>query len=127
MKKGSPPENIDAYIAECPLHFQDKLHELWTIIRQAAPGAEEKISYQMPAFMLNGPLVYFAAQKNHIGFYPTPSGVEAFKEDLVGYKTSKGAIQFPIDKPLPRQLVARIVRFRAKENTGASRSRKKSA
>jgi uncharacterized protein YdhG (YjbR/CyaY superfamily) len=119
MKKGSSPENIDAYIAECPLHFQDKLHELWTIIRKAAPGAEEKISYQMPAFMLNGPLVYFAAQKNHIGFYPTPSGVEAFKEDLVAYKTSKGAIQFPIDKPLPAQLVSRIVRFRVKENTKA--------
>jgi len=121
--KGKIPENIDEYIADCPLQFRETLNDLREIIRKAAPGAEEKISYHMPAFYLNGPLVFFAAQKNHIGFYPTPSGVEAFKEDLTGYKTSKGAIQFPNDKPLPLQLVTRIVRFRVKENTGVSRSR----
>ena len=123
MKKGLSPENIDEYIADCPLHFQDKLKEMRAIIAKAAPGAGEKISYRMPTFYLNGPLVFFAAQKNHIGFYPTPSGVEAFKEDLVGYKTSKGAIQFPIDKPVPRQLVSRIVRFRVKENTRSTLSK----
>ena len=121
--QGKIPKNIDEYIADCPLHFQDKLQELREIILKAAPGAVEKISYRMPAFFLNGPMVYFAAQKNHIGFYPTNSGVTAFLEDLTGYKTSKGAIQFPVDKPVPRQLVTRIVRFRVKENTRASRSK----
>jgi uncharacterized protein YdhG (YjbR/CyaY superfamily) len=110
-------ENIDEYIANCPLQFREKLQELRAIIRKGAPGAEEKISYRMPAFFFKGPLVYFAAQKNHIGFYPTPSGVTAFKNDLKEYKTSKGAIQFPIDKPLPHQLILRIVRFRVDENS----------
>jgi len=123
VKKGVSPENIDDYIAGCPVQLHGKLNELMVIIRKAAPAAEEKISYGMPGFFLNGPLVYFAAQKNHIGFYPTPSGVEAFREDLTGYKTSKGAIQFPNDKPLPFQLVSRIVMFRVKENTGVSHSR----
>ena len=116
--------SIDEYIAHCPLLFQGKLQELRAIIRKGAPGAEEKISYRMPAFFLNGPLVYFAAQKNHIGFYPTPSGVTAFKKDLSGYKTSRGAIQFPIDKPLPLQLILRIVRFRVDENSQPTGSMK---
>jgi uncharacterized protein YdhG (YjbR/CyaY superfamily) len=123
VMKGKIPGNIDEYIADCPLQLHEKLKELRVIIKKAAPVAEEKISYHMPAFYLNGPLVFFAVQKNHIGFYPTPSGVEAFREDLTGYKTSKGAIRFPNDKPLPLQLVSRIVRFRVKENTRASRSK----
>ena len=110
-------ENIDEYIANCSPQFREKLQELRAIIRKGAPGAEEKISYRMPAFFLNGPLVYFAAQKNHIGFYPTPSGVAAFKNDLRDYKTSKGAIQLPIDRPLPLQLILRIVSFRVDENS----------
>jgi uncharacterized protein YdhG (YjbR/CyaY superfamily) len=121
--KGINPENIDEYIAGCPPELQAKLQELRRVIRKAAPGAEERISYRMPAFILNGPLVYFAAQKNHIGFYPTPSGVETFMKDLSGYKISKGAIRFPVDKPLPVKLVNKIVRFRVKENSQAARSR----
>ena len=85
-------------------------------IREAAPDAVEAISYQMPTFKLNGNLVHFAAYKNHIGFYPTPSGVEAFREELSAYKVSKGAIQFPIDQPMPLDLVRRIVQFRVAQN-----------
>jgi len=85
-------------------------------IREAAPDAVEAISYQMPTFKLNGNLVHFAAYKKHIGFYPTPSGVEAFREELSAYKVSKGAIQFPIDQPMPLDLVRRIVQFRVAQN-----------
>ena len=99
--------------------------ELRATIRKAAPGAEEKISYRMPAFNLNGILVYFAAQTRHIGFYPTSSGVTAFKEELGDYKSSKGAIQFPIDRPLPLELITRIVKFRVRENTERAKSIKK--
>ena len=116
MKKTEIPRNIDEYIAGCPEHVQEKLHELRATIIKAAPGAEEKISYRMPAFTLNGILVYFAAQTRHIGFYPTSSGVTAFKHEITGYKSSKGAIQFPLDKPLPLELIARIVKFRVREN-----------
>jgi uncharacterized protein YdhG (YjbR/CyaY superfamily) len=89
---------------------------LRTTIKSAAPGAEEKISYQMPTFALKGNLVHFAAHKKHIGFYPTPSGIQAFKEELSIYETSKGAIRFPIDKPLPLDLISKIVKFRVNEN-----------
>lgn len=117
MKKTEIPRNIDEYIAGCPEHVQEKLHELRATIIKAAPGVEEKISYQMPAFTLNGILVYFAAQTRHIGFYPTSSGVKAFMQELGSYKTSKGTIQFPLDKPLPVELITRIVRFRIMENS----------
>jgi uncharacterized protein YdhG (YjbR/CyaY superfamily) len=119
------PKDIDAYIANFPFHVQNKLEELRAIIKKAAPEAEEKISYQMPAFNLKGMLVYFAAYKNHIGFYPTSTGIEAFKSDLAGYKYSKGTIQFPIEKPLPADLVTRIVLFRLKENLERSESKKR--
>src|SRR2546426_1403112 len=96
---------------------QGILQRLRLTIRKAAPEAVETISYQMPTFKLNGKgLVYFAAFKNHIGFYPIPSGIEAFKKELSRYKQGKGSVQFPIDKPIPYDLVRRIVRFRAKEN-----------
>ncbi|MBA2421832.1 MAG: DUF1801 domain-containing protein, partial [Chitinophagales bacterium] len=86
------------------------------IIRKAAPKAEETINYAMPTFTLNGNLVHFAAYKNHIGFYPTPSGIDAFKKELSLYKGAKGSVQFPIDKPLPWALITKIVKFRVKEN-----------
>ena len=109
---------IDAYISTFPSNVQDLLNQMRQTIAQAAPQAVEKMSYGMPTFFLRKNLVHFAAAKNHIGFYPAPSGVQAFKDDLAQYKTSKGAIQFPLDKPLPKELVARIVAFRVKENIG---------
>ena len=93
------PKTIDEYIAGFPLDVQDILQKIRATIRQAAPEAQEKISYQMPTFALNGNLVHFAAFKNHIGFYPIPSGIEAFKEDLSPYKQGKGSVQFPLDQP----------------------------
>ena len=117
MKKSHVlPGNIEEYIDSFPADIQKLLKQLHEKIRKAAPEAEESISYQMPAFKLNGPLVYFAGYNNHIGFYPTPSGIENFQQELSQYKTSKGAVQFPIDEPLPLELVSRIVRFRVKEN-----------
>ncbi len=86
------------------------------MIQEAAPEATETINYQMPTFVLHGNLVHFAAQKKHIGFYPTPSGIEAFQAELAGYKSSKGAVQFPLDQPLPLELIGRIVTFRVAEN-----------
>lgn len=109
--------SIDEYITQFPPAVREKLKTLRTVIKEAAPAAEEKISYQMPTFSLHGNLVHFAAFKKHIGFYPAPSGIEAFKEELAEYKTSKGAIQFPIDKRLPYELITRIVKFRVAENT----------
>lgn len=109
------PESIDQYI-KFPPELQEKLEMLRKIIRESAPEATEKISYQMPTFVLHGNLVHFAAFKNHIGFYPTPSGIDAFRQELSEYKGSKGAIQFPLDKPLPYQLVSKIVKYRVTEN-----------
>ena len=108
-------ETIDAYISSYDEVVQPILKELRRVIKEEAPDATEKISYQMPTYYLNGNLVHFAVQKNHIGFYPAPSGVAAFKEELTEYKTSKGAIQFPLTKPIAYELVRRIVRFRVEE------------
>jgi uncharacterized protein YdhG (YjbR/CyaY superfamily) len=116
MKTTRIPNDIDEYIANFPVHIQLKLEEIRATIRNAAPEAEEKISYQMPAFTLKGNLVYFAAHTNHIGFYPHASGVNAFTKELVSFKSAKGSVQFPIDKPLPLDLIAKIVTFRLKEN-----------
>jgi uncharacterized protein YdhG (YjbR/CyaY superfamily) len=104
--------NTDEYIKGFPKETQKILMQIRTAIRKAAPKATEVISYGMPAFKQNGVLVYFAAYENHIGFYPTPSGIEAFKNELSKYKSSKGAVQFPIDKPLPLTLISKIVKFR---------------
>jgi len=93
-------------------------------IRAAAPDAEEKISYQMPTFALHGNLVHFAAHPHHIGFYPAPSGIAAFAEELAPYKSSKGAVQFPLDQPLPLDLIRRIVEFRVEENRAAAQARR---
>lgn len=107
---------IDEFIIKFPVSVQLKLNEIRKAIKQAAPEAEETINYGIPTFKLNGNLVHFAAGKNHIGFYPAPSGIEKFKDELSGYKTSKGAVQFPLDKPLPIDLIKKIVKFRVKEN-----------
>ena len=113
------PSNIDEYIDTFPLDVQKILNMLRATIQKAAPDATEKISYAMPTFYLNGNLVHFAAYKNHIGFYPAPSGIEAFEKELSVFKTSKGAVQFPINKPLPFALITKIVRYRVKENSEA--------
>jgi len=107
---------IDEYIETFPKSVQKLLEEMRATIKAAAPEAEEKISYQMPTFFLKGNLVHFAAYKRHIGFYPTPSGIQAFQKELSIYKNSKGSVQFPIDQPLPLELVRRIVQFRVAEN-----------
>ncbi|MEQ8153301.1 MAG: DUF1801 domain-containing protein [Clostridiaceae bacterium] len=109
-------KSVDEYILQFPPETQEILQKLRKVIKEAAPGAEEKISYQMPAFVLNGNLVYFAAHKKHIGFYPTPSGIEAFADELTEYKGAKGSVQFPSNKPLPYELIGRIVEFRVQEN-----------
>jgi uncharacterized protein YdhG (YjbR/CyaY superfamily) len=107
---------IDEYIANFPAGVQKILQELRTTIKAAAPGAQEKISYQMPTFFLKGNLVHFAAYKKHIGFYPAPRGIEVYKAELSAYKGAKGSVQFPIDQPLPLELIRRIVEFRVAEN-----------
>ena len=107
-------ETIDEYIASFPRNVQDILDKMREVIQKSALEAEETISYGMPTFKLNGNLVHFAAYKNHIGFYPTPSGIENFKEELSPYKSSKGAVQFPIDEPIPFELIKKIVIFRVK-------------
>jgi len=109
-------ETIDEYIETFPEDVQAILRKMRQTIRDAAPGAVEAISYQMPTFKLNGRnLVHFAAFKSHIGFYPIPTGIEAFKDELSPYKQGKGSVQFPLDKPIPYSLVERIVRYRVKE------------
>jgi uncharacterized protein YdhG (YjbR/CyaY superfamily) len=116
-------KTIDEYINTFPEDVRTILNEFRPTIREAAPQAEETINYQMPTFILNGNLVHFAAFKNNIGFYPTPTGIEAFKQELAPYKGAKGSVQFPIDQPLPLSLIRRIVEFRVKEN--AERNSKK--
>ena len=108
---------IDEYIACFSPDIQKKLHEIRKVIREEAPDAQEKIAYQMPTFFLNGNLVHFAAYASHIGFYPAPSGIAAFQEEINHYKNAKGSVQFPLDKPLPLELIRKIVSFRVKEQS----------
>lgn len=115
------PRNIDEFISNYPQDIQLLLEKMRSTIKEAAPGVQEKISYGIPTFILNGNLVHFAPYKNHIGFYPSPSGIQAFQKELTRYKSSKGAIQFPIDEPLPLKLISRIVKFRVKENLGKTK------
>ena len=111
------PKNIDEYIAGFPHDVQEILEKIRMTIRKAAPDAEETISYQMPTFTLEGKyLVYFAAFKKHIGFYPAPIGNAEFKAELSVYEAGKGTLKFPFDKPIPFDLISKIVKFRAKEN-----------
>jgi len=109
-------KDIDTYIALQPINVRETLEIMRHTISTVAPKAEEVISYGMPAFKYHGMLVYFAAFKNHIGFYPTASGILAFQEDLSPYKNAKGSVQFPLDRPLPLALIKKIVKFRVKEN-----------
>ena len=113
-----PIRTIDEYIAQFPREIQDLLQAVRRTIKESAPQAQETISYRIPTFKLNGNLVHFAAFKDHIGFFPTSSAIVAFKEELSGYKTSKGTIHFPLDKPIPLDLVRKIVMFRVQENLG---------
>lgn len=114
MNKNTP-RNMDDYVGRFPQHVQQRLTKMRATIRKAAPKAQETISYGMPAFRLDGILVWFAAHQRHIGFYPRASGITAFKSELSEYKVAKGSVQFPLDKPLPLALVRRMVRFRVKE------------
>ena len=118
MANRSAADSIDEYIAGFPPETQKVLEELRALIKASAPGAIEKISYAMPTFDLNGHhLVHFAGYAKHIGFYPEPSGIEAFKEELKPYKSGKGSAQFPLGKPMPMDLIRRIIEFRVEENT----------
>ncbi len=110
------PQTIDEYIALFPPDVQEKLEQVRATIRAAAPKAEEAIKYRLATFVLAGNLVHFGAFKNHIGFYPTASGIAHFKDELSAYKSSKGAVQFPLDKPIPLALIRKIVKFRVEEN-----------
>ena len=115
--KKEQPTTVDEYIAQFPEDVQQILSRLRAVIKESAPGAKEKISYQMPCFYLKGSLVWFGGHTHHIGFYPTSSGIEAFKDELSAYKWSKGAVQFPLDKPMPYELIRKIVLFRVAENS----------
>lgn len=114
----SPPKGIDEYIAGFPKDVREALRQVRATIAKAAPDAVEAIKYQIPTFVLNGNLVHFAAFKNHVGFYPTPSAIEAFKGELARYQRAKGSVQFPLHEPMPLELIERIVEFRVKEAQG---------
>lgn len=129
MGSGVKYESVDEYIACFPADVQKILTRIRSTIRKAAPNAGEKIAYGIPTFTLSGNLVHFAAFKNHIGFYPDPSGIEKFKRELSPYEGAKGSVQFPLDRPIPYDLITRIVKFRVLENRGKARTpaRKKPA
>jgi uncharacterized protein YdhG (YjbR/CyaY superfamily) len=122
-------QTIDEYIASFPSNVQLQLETMRATIHAAAPDAEECISYAMPAFAQNGNVVYFAALKNHIGFYPRPSAIEAFAQETTGYVSTKGALRFPLGEPLPVDLITRIVQFRVAENLqrASAKGKKRSA
>ncbi len=107
---------VDEYIAGYPPEVRERLKALRQVIKEAAPDATEKISYGMPTFVLHGNLIHYAAHKAHIGIYPMPSAVDQFRDELSSYQNAKGSVQFPLDKPMPYDLIARIVRFRVQEN-----------
>lgn len=119
------PKDIDEYIAGFPDDIQKILQEIRLTIRKAAPDAEETIKYRMPTFTLHGNLVHFAAFKEHIGFYPAPRGIEAFKEELSAYEGAKGTVRFPFGKPVPFDLIRRIVELRVKDNLKKAEAKKK--
>jgi len=121
MKKA---ETVEEYISFFPANIKKLLIQIRHTVKNAAPDATEKISYAMPTFYLEGNLVHFAAFKNHIGFYPAPSGLKAYSKEVSKYKNSKGAVQFPLDKPLPLGLITKIVKFRVKENLAKAKLKK---
>ena len=116
---------IDAYIAGFPAEVQEILQRVRAVIRKAAPAAQEAMKYGIPTLVLNGNLIHFAGFKSHIGLYPTPSGIVAFKKELAGYASSKGAVQFPLDKPIPYALIEKITKFRVKENLARAKMKAK--
>jgi uncharacterized protein YdhG (YjbR/CyaY superfamily) len=119
------PKDIDEYISGFPPEIQEILGKVRATIRAAAPHARETISYRMPTFTLRGNLVHFAAFQKHIGFYPTPTGTEEFKKELAAYEGGKGSIRFPLDKPIPYDLISRVVEFRVKENLARAEAKAK--
>ena len=126
MKSDSmEPQTIDEYIAGFPEEVQKILEKVRATIKEEAPDAQEMIKYQMPTFTLNGNLVYFAGFKNHIGFYPIPTGIEKFKKELSVYKQGKGSVQFPLDQPIPYDLIRKIVKFRVRENLEKAKAKSK--
>jgi uncharacterized protein YdhG (YjbR/CyaY superfamily) len=125
ISKKNIPTAVDEYIAAFPKEVQQLLQQMRIAIKAAAPKAEELISYGMPAYKLNGMLVYFAAFKNHIGFYATPTGHKTFIKELSKYKQGKGSVQFPVEEPLPLTLITKIVKFRVKENEEKAVMKKK--
>lgn len=126
MEAGSTaPRDIDEYIAGFPKDIQEILEKIRLTIREAAPDAEEAIKYQIPTFTLKGNLVHFAAFKNHIGFYPTPQVIEEFADELTPYASGKGSAQFPLDKPIPFELIRRIVKFRVEKNLAKAEAKRK--
>jgi uncharacterized protein YdhG (YjbR/CyaY superfamily) len=122
--QNTTPRDIDAYISGFPKDVQVILQKIRQIIHETAPEAKETISYQMPTFTLHGNLVHFAGYKNHIGFYPIPTGIEKFKEQLSPYKTAKGSVQFPLSQPIPYALIRDIVVFRVQENVAKAEAKK---
>ncbi len=126
MENNKPaPTTIDEYIAGFPTDIQEKLHAMRATIHAAAPEATEKISYEMPTFYQQGNVVHFAAFKNHIGFFPAPSGIERFAQEIGPYQTSKGTLQFPLTQPIPFDLVTKITEFRVQENLTRAKAKKK--
>jgi uncharacterized protein YdhG (YjbR/CyaY superfamily) len=119
------PKTIDEYIAGFPDDVQEILQKIRMTIREVAPDAEEAIKYQIPTFTLKGNLVHFAAFKEHIGFYPTPTGTEEFQKELSAYKGGKGSVRFPLDEPIPFDLMRTIVEFRVQENLGKAEAKGK--
>jgi len=119
------PKTIDEYIAGFPKEVQAILEKIRATIKDAAPEAEEAISYHIPTFKLKGNLVHFAAYRKHIGFYPTSSGIEKFKQELSAYERAKGTVRFPIDQPVPYDLISKIVAFRVRENLERAEEKKK--
>jgi uncharacterized protein YdhG (YjbR/CyaY superfamily) len=122
MKKS---KDVEEYISGYPAEIQKRLERIRAIVKKTAPMADEVISYGMPAYKLNGMLLYFAAHTSHIGLYPMASGIAAFKNDLSDYKSAKGSVQFPNDKPLPVSLISRILKFRVKENLEKAKAKKR--
>ncbi|MES1218685.1 MAG: DUF1801 domain-containing protein [Bacteroidota bacterium] len=120
---GTKFKSVDDYISVFPVSTRSFLKEMRKTIKEAAPDAEEVISYNMPAFKQNGMLVFYAGYNEHIGFYPTPGGLIAFKDEIAKYKSSKGAVQFPLDKPLPLALISKMVKFRVKQNMEKAKSK----
>jgi uncharacterized protein YdhG (YjbR/CyaY superfamily) len=117
------PSTIDEYIAQSPRKVQPVLRKLRVVIKEAAPEATERISYAMPGFHLNGMLVWFAPHDDYIGFYPTGEGIEAFKKELAAYKGTKGSAHFPLDEPMPYELIRKIVKYRVAQNLKKSKPR----